>query len=307
MKKIYSILPILFITYFLYNCGDSETENNKHAICNTKDKFVVAKVKIISTDVFPTEESNGSQVISSNLINLLSPSNCECADEKPLIISSDIYRVDTAAHQKIFNHNDVSKFAGNTAKLKFWQNKAEVIKTTTINEILLQPTIPNNLTQKIGAFILKNSKEDSVFVLANSTKKYLLNGKSYRSFDNVDSVRKNIEQIYQKNPKINFTILLNPPSEDVAVCTKWTATGNQKCINNVSHIEEKCETGEVRWVKGGERKCKRDELGFVGSKKTTIKKSDNNLPQALPIEGIKADAIKEGNTKDLKLKSKTNQ
>lgn len=304
MKRIYSILPILFITYFLDNCG-SETENSKYPICNTKDKFVVAKVKIISTDVFPTEESNGNQVISGDLINLLLPSNCECADEKPLIINSDIYRVDTAAHQKIFNHNDVSKFAGNTAKLKFWQNKAEVIKNTPLNETLLQPTKPNNLTQKIVSFILKNSKDDSVFVLANSTKKYLLNGKSYHSFDNVDSVRKNIEQIYQKNPKINFTIILNPPTTEaeafVVNCTKWIATGNQKCINNVSHIEEKCETGEVRWVKGGNTNCTKKNNGEKAIKVNA------NLPPPLRIEGIKEDAIKEGNTKDLKLKSKTNQ
>ena len=311
MKRTYTILSILLITLFLYNCGggNKESENSKYPICDTKEKFVVAKVKIITTDVFPSEESNGRQIISSDLVNLLLPSNCDCADEKPLIINSDIYRVDTASHQKIFNHNDVSKFAGNTAKLKFWQNKAEVIKSTIINDILLQPTKLDNLTKKIQSFLLKNSKEDSVFVLSNSTNQYLLNGKSFRSFDNINSVRKNIEKIYLKNPKINFTVILNPPTVETAVinCTTWTKTGNQKCINNISHIEERCDTGEVRWINGGELKCKEPKLGFVSSKKITIKKSDDNLPKALPIQGIKADAIKEGNTKDLILKSKTNQ
>lgn len=287
MKKTYTILSLLLITLFLCNCGTGgqEGKSSKYPICDTKEKFVVAKVKIITTDVFPTEESNGSQVISSDLINLLLPSNCDCADEKPLIINSDIYRVDTAAHQKIFNHNDVSKFAGNTAKLKFWQNKAEVIKNTPINEILLQPTKPNNLTQKIGAFILKNSKEDSVFVLAlaNSTKKYLPNGISYRSFDNVDSVRKNIGQIYQKNPKINFTIILNPPSIEEKIA-----------INDLKPVENK--STEIEKIRNPKK------IRVVNSVS-----DDSNLPPQLPIQGIKDEAIKEGNTKDLKLKSKINQ
>lgn len=301
MKKIYSIVPILFIALLLSKC---ETDgNSKLPVCDTKDKFVVAKLKIIITDVFPTEESNGNQVISNDLINLLQPSGCDCADEKPLIINSDIYRVDTAAHQKIFNYNDVSKFSGDTRKLKFWQNKTKILKDIPLIEPLLLPANTNNVLLKIGSFILKNSKEDSVFVLANSTKKYLLNGKSYRSFDNIDSVRKNIEQIYQKNPKINFTIILNPPTEESAIvnCTNWIATGNQKFINNVSHIEEKCETGEVRWVKGGNS----NRIKKVNGEKAI--KVNANLPPPLRIEGIKEEAIKEGNTKDLKLKSRTNQ
>lgn len=304
MKKIYSIVPVFFIAILLSKCDPKE--NNKFSICDTKDKFVVAKVKIVSTNVFPTEESNGSQVISADLINLLLPSKCDCADEKPLIINSDIYRVDTAAHQKIFNHNDVRIFAGNLAKFAFWQNKAGVIKRTSINETLLQPKQPSNLIQKIGDFILKNSKEDSIFVLANSTKKYQLNGKQYRSFDNVDSVRKNIEQIFQNNPKVNFTVFLNPPVEDAIVvsCNEWTATGNQKCINDVSHVEEKCETGEIRWVKGGKLEC--SVIKRKSSEKPVRKEAEASLPKPLKTEGVKVEDVKDANIKEMKVPKKYN-
>ena len=159
-------------------------------------------------------------------------------------------------------------------------------------------------------FITKN-KKDSIYIYDEDFEGTIIpiGLKKYKIFNNIDILRKQIGKALGENKKASFLVVLGTPTNTIIPVSivKWTKTGNQKCINNISHIEERCDTGEVRWINGGELKCKEPNLGFVSSKKLTIKKSDDNLPKALPIQGIKADEIKEGNTKDLILKSKTNQ
>jgi hypothetical protein len=212
----------------------------------------------------------------------------------------------------------VESFSGNVDNTK--------VITKSINELFEEENLKKTLKSKkkffsnfdskkaimtnLENFITKN-KKDSIYIYDEDFEgtSIQIGLKKYKIFNNIDILRKQIGKALDENQKASFLVVLGTPKITInpEPVVKWTKTGNQKCINNVSHIEEKCETGEVRWINGGELKCKEPKLGFFSSKKPIIKKSNNNLPKALPIEGIKADAIKEGNTKDLIIKNKTNQ
>jgi hypothetical protein len=212
----------------------------------------------------------------------------------------------------------VESFSGNVDNTK--------VITKSINELFEEENLKKKLNNKkrffsdfdskkanmtnLENFITKN-KKDSIYIYDEDFEGTIIpiGLKKYKIFNNIDILRKQIGKALGENKKASFLVVLGTPTNTIipVPIVKWTKTGNQKCINNISHIEERCDTGEVRWINGGELKCKEPNLGFVSSKKLTIKKSDDNLPKALPIQGIKADAIKEGNTKDLILKSKTNQ
>lgn len=222
MKYLY---VYIICSFLVKGCPPGNENVVENPICNTdnkKEKFVVAKLKLIATDEFPNEEINGKHIISKDLSNLFMPSKCNCDNELPIVFDSEIYRIDTIATQKVFNHKDVGVFAGNTSKLKFWDNKSKSIENTTLEQAFLLPRIHNNVSEKLNKFITQKSKADSIYVLANTNVKYVLGNRTYNSFDNVDSLKAKIIQVYERNPKVNFVVLLNPPTikEDVAVIIK---------------------------------------------------------------------------------------
>lgn len=304
-----SIIAFTFcISLLLAGCGENYLKHGENSI-----KILVAD-SLNLIDIDPRETETLHQIV-----NVLERSTVDEKDDSAKmahIFHPTIIRLDN--NEETPFEIKVESFSGDVDNTK--------IITKRINELFEDENLKETLKSKKSFFSNFDSKKADIAALENFINKnkkdsiYIYDEnfeglsiqvglKKHKIFNDIDILRTQIAKALDENEKASFLVVLGTPTNIITPIpsAKWTATGNQKCINNVSHIEEKCETGEVRWVKGGQLQCTQAKLGFVSPKKATTKKSDNNLPQALPIEGIKADAIKEGNTKDLKLKSKTNQ
>ena len=174
-------------------------------------------IKIITIDSVEVEEIGGERRVSEKIRRLCDTLIVNGKDKgepfiQAIILQPNLNRLDL--DKSISLKTTIESVAGD-------ENHPNVLESLIVENLEEKISIGEDFSSKriisdidVSNMLLKylslNLKKDSLIIYSDSETSFDINGRVYKTYDDVQMIRKKIHNILNKNPKASFTIFWNP-------------------------------------------------------------------------------------------------
>lgn len=201
MKIVYKLYCTILFSVVLIGCGGNYKE------------YKTSALKIVTMDSLEVESLNDENRLPERIRELCDVLALEEKESvQAFVFEPTLNRIDLG--QELSLKTDVKTFSGNKNNPKVLSKHIK----KNFEEVIVAPEFISakagirgaKLSEILGDFLSNSLKKDTLIIFSENESAFRVGGNSYKTYSDIDEIRKYILSVLKKNSKASFCILWNP-------------------------------------------------------------------------------------------------